>query len=69
MKGVEAGPWSWSISGSFLVVVIDSLGFISCNFFGPQILYLKMSNVNLLNVASIKNVESLDFKKKNNNSY
>ena len=45
MKGVEAGPWSWSISGSFLVVVTDSLGFISRNFFGPQILYLKMSNV------------------------
>ena len=69
MKEVEVGPWSWSISGSFLVVVTDSLGFISRNFFGLQILYLKMSNVNLLNVASIKNVESLDFKKKNNNSY
>ena len=29
MKGVEAGPWFWSMSGSFPIVVTDSLGFIS----------------------------------------
>lgn len=50
MKGVEAGPWFWSMCGAFLVLVADSLGFYfafvsKTNFFGPQILYFKMSNV------------------------